>query len=268
MIWLLPWEEKNTLKHVHWVTYGLIVLNVAVFLWTWNGDPRRMMTLWGEYALVPGDAHWYQFLTSSFLHAGWLHLLGNMMFLYLFGDNIEDVLGPLGFLALYLLGGVLGDLMFVSSNPGSMVPSLGASGCIATVAGAYALLFARQPCSVRVMFLVFPIWTVNLRAIWLLLLWFGVDIAQTLVTRAHMGEGGGKNFVVHAAGFVLGLLVALFARMHGVMRRYEAMPVGHGLFGYWPSDIEAAFRREQRMRQVRERTAALRNEFRRERRVR
>jgi hypothetical protein len=82
---------------------------------------------------------------------------------------------------------------------------------------------------------VFPIWTINLRAIWLLLLWFGADIVQTLVTRAHMGNDGGTNFVVHAAGFFLGVVVALFARMHGVMRRYEAMPVGHGLFGYWPS---------------------------------
>ena len=93
MLWLLPWEEKNSLKHVHWVTYGLIALNVGVFLATWRGDPGQMIELYGRYALTPGDAHWYQYVTSSFLHAGWLHLLGNMMFLYLFGDNIEDVLG-------------------------------------------------------------------------------------------------------------------------------------------------------------------------------
>jgi len=115
---------------------------------------------------------------------------------------------------------------------------------------------------------VFPIWTINLRAIWLLMLWFGADIVQTLVTRAHMGQEGGTNFVVHAAGFVFGLLVALFARMRGVMRRYRDMPVGHLLFGYWPSDIEAAFRREQRMRAVRERTELLRAELKRGRRLR
>jgi len=268
MLWLLPWEEKNSLKHVHWVVYGLIALNVGIFLATWRGDAGQLIEHYGQYALTPGDARWYQFVTSSFLHAGWMHLLGNMMFLYLFGDNIEDVLGPLGFLTLYLVGGVLGDLFFVSSNATNMVPSIGASGCVAAVAGAYAVLFARQPCSVRVMLIVFPIYTINLRAIWLLLLWFGADIVQTLVTRAHMGHDGGTNFVVHAAGFFLGVVVALFARMHGVMRRYEAMPCGHGLFGYWPSDIEAAFRREQRMRMVRERTDMLRNELRRDRRQR
>ena len=268
MIWLLPWEERNTLKHVHWLVYTLIALNVAAFLYTWEGDPGRMIERHGQYALTAGDPRWYQFITSSFMHAGWIHLLGNMMFLYLFGDNVEDVLGPLGFLTLYLVGGVLGDLLYVSSNAAHMIPSIGASGCVAAVAGAYAVLFARQPCSVKVMLLVFPIWTINLKAIWLLLLWFGADIAQTFITRAHMGSTGGTNFVVHAAGFVFGIVVAMFAHMHGVMRRYEAMPVGHALFGYWPSDIEAAFLRERRMRAVLERTQMLRNELKRDKRAR
>lgn len=255
MIWLLPWEEHNDVKHVHWVLYCLLAANVLIFLWCWFGDPAQVKAVYQTYALNPKDPHWYQFITSSFLHGGWMHLFGNMVFLYLFGDNIEDVLGPLGFLLLYLAGGVFGDLLFVSSNPELATLGIGASGCIATIAGAYAVLFAHHPCSVRVMLLVFPILRFDLKAIWMLLLWFGADIAQTIASHGHM-QGAGVNFVAHGAGFFVGVMVALFAKGHGVMRRYEVMPVGHGLFGYWPSDMEAAFKREQRMRALRERQRA------------
>jgi hypothetical protein len=114
------------------------------------------------------------------------------------------------------------------------------------VAGAYAVMFARQPCSVRLMILVFPVAKFHMRAIWMLLLWFGTDVAQTLASRGHMDHAG-VNFVVHGVGFAFGIAVAGFARVRGVMRRYETMPAGHLLFGYWPSDIEKAFLREQRI---------------------
>lgn len=199
-----------------------------------------------QYAFVPAHPTAVSYLTANFLHGGWMHLIGNMLFLYLFGDNVEDVLGPLGFLLLYLVGGFAGNLLFVSSNPATLIPSVGASGCIAAVAGAYAVMFARQPCSVRLMILVFPVAKFHMRAIWMLLLWFGTDVAQTLASRGHMDHAG-VNFVVHGVGFAFGIAVAGFARVRGVMRRYETMPAGHLLFGYWPSDIEKAFLREQRI---------------------
>lgn len=256
MIWLLPWEEQNTLKHVHWVVYALIAINVGVFLAMPGADEAAVDAWYTTYGLVPSDARWFQFLTANFLHSGWVHLLGNMMFLYLFGDNVEDVLGPLGFLLLYLLSGFLGDLVFVFGNAASHIASIGASGCIAGVAGAYAVLFARQPCSVRLMFIVFPVYTFHLSALWMLLLWFGMDVARTIADHGKLDEGGGVNFVAHGIGFLCGLAVALLARWNGVMRRYHAMPVGHALLGYWPRDMEAAYFREQRILAARERKRA------------
>src|SRR5258706_8350561 len=242
MIWFLPWEEGNHVKHTHWALYTLLLANIGVFIYLETLDQAAANDLYLHYGLIAGDVHWYQYLTGNFLHAGWLHLIGNMVFLYLFGDNVEDVLGPLGFLLLYLIGGLAGDLLYVSSNPNVLMPSIGASGCIAAVAGAYAVMFPTQPCSVRLMVLVFPVYTFHLRAIWLLLLWFGTDVASTIASRAHMGTDH-VNFVAHGVGFFFGAVTALFARMHGVMRRYDALSAGHLLFGYWPSDIEAAQRR-------------------------
>lgn len=252
MVWLLPWEESNDVKHAHWALYSLLALNIGIFLLMRFGDAATAAAWYHDCSLDPADPHWYQYVTGNFLHAGWMHLVGNMVFLYLFGDNVEDVLGPLGFLLLYFAGGLLGDLMWISSNPSLTVPSLGASGCIATVAGAYAVLFAHQPCSMRVMVVVIPVMRIDLKAIWLLLYWFGADVALTVVTRGHMLDAPGVNFVAHGVGFFVGLAFALFARVHGVMRRYELMPCGHALFGYWPSDMEAAFKREQRLRALRE----------------
>lgn len=253
MIWLLPWEEESSLKHVHWVVFLLIAINVGVFLVMLGASDATVEAWFTTYGLTPASAHWVQFLTANFLHSGWMHLLGNMMFLYLFGDNVEDALGPLGFLVLYLLAGFIGDIVFVASNGASTIPSIGASGCIAGVAGAYAVLFARQPCSVRLMILVFPVYKLHLNAIWMLLLWFGMDVARTIADHGKLDEGGGVNFVAHGIGFLCGLAVALLARWNGVMRRYHAMPVGHALLGYWPRDMEAAYFREQRILAARER---------------
>lgn len=256
MIWLLPWEEESSLKHVHWVVYTLIAINVGVFLVMLNASDATVDAWFTTYGLTPASAQGVQFLTANFLHSGWMHLLGNMMFLYLFGDNVEDVLGPLGFLVLYLLAGFLGDVVFVLGNEASTIPSIGASGCIAGVAGAYAVLFARQPCSVRLMILVFPVFKFHLSAIWLLLMWFGMDVARTIADHGKLEDGGGVNFVAHGIGFLFGLAVALLARWNGVMRRYHAMPVGHALLGYWPRDMEAAYFREQRIVAARERKRA------------
>ena len=253
MIWLLPWEEENDVKHVHWALYALIAINVAVFLWEVTATDAALEAFFAKYALDPANPQAFQYITANFLHGGWMHLIGNMIFLYLFGDNVEDVLGPIGFLLLYVAGGVLGDALFVSANGASHVGTIGASGCIATIAGAYAVFFSDQKCSVRLMVLVFPVLKLHMRAFWLLLLWFGTDVARTAISHGSLEGAGPVNFVAHGVGFAVGFFAAMFARIYGVMRRYHLMPVGHALFGYWPSDQEAAFRREERMRAARAR---------------
>jgi membrane associated rhomboid family serine protease len=238
MIWLLPWEEHSDVRHFHWVLYLLLLTNAVVFLAMVAATPAEVRAWVAQYSLIAAAPEWYQWITSTFIHFGLLHLLGNIVFLWLFGDNIEDVLGHAGFFLLYFTGGLAGALLFVASNPDVAIPSAGASGCIAAVAGAYAVLFAGRPASVRVMFIVFPLWKLELRAFWLLMLWFGLDLAQTMYTRGSLGGEGGANYTVHAGGFAFGFVVGLLARMHGVARRYAEHRDGYFWFGYWSPKLD------------------------------
>lgn len=243
MIWLLPWDEDNTARHVHFAVYVLMALNIGVFAAMWYD--RDLAKAWFDaYALWPNDPQWYQFITGNFLHADLFHLLGNMLFLWLLGDNIEDIVGHAGFLLIYFIGGLCGDLLFVSANAQMAIPSVGASGCIAAVAGAYAVLFAARPIGVRVMFIVFPIWTLELRAFWMLVFWFASDVFRTWMGRGELGAGG-VNFVAHGGGFAFGFAFGLWARMHGVVKRYEALRDGYFWFGYCSTALEAEHRRER-----------------------
>lgn len=238
MIWLMPWDADHPSRHLPWATWTLMALNALVFAWLYTGnDDAGYAEVVQQYGLVPAQAHWFQFLTANVLHAGIWHLLGNLLFLYVFGDNVEDLLGPAGLLGLYFTGGLLGDLAFVHANPELTVPSVGASGCIAGLAGAYAVLFFRNAIQIRVIFVVVPIFSFYLQAIWVLLLWFGMDVFLTLQSKGAIDAAAGINFVAHGVGFLTGLALGVFAILHGVRHRFERLPTGHPLFGYWPRDL-------------------------------
>jgi len=231
MIWLLPWDEDASVRHLPWATWALIFLNViAFFFLSGEGGGEAWIKDWG---LVAGQPHWYHFITSSFVHAGWFHLIGNMLFLLVFGDNVEDAFGPLPFIALYLVGGFVGDAWYVSSNAASMIPAVGASGCISAVAGAYGVLFFANTIGVRLMLFVFPVHTFKVAAPLVLLFWFGADVFRTFAHNGVLPDGGGVNFVAHGAGFAFGLVVAVVAIACGVGRRYEEEVPGHAWLGYW-----------------------------------
>jgi membrane associated rhomboid family serine protease len=238
MIWLMPWDADHPARHPPWATWSLMALNVLVFLGVMTAAyPAAYDRVFMNYGLVPSEVQAHQFLTANFLHAGWMHLIGNMLFLFVFGDNVEDVLGPGGMLLLYFGGGFLGDLLFVGANPLLAIPSVGASGCIAALAGAYAVMFFRHRVGVRIMLLVFPIYTFYLHALWVLLVWFGMDLYLTLDSKGRM-DAGGVNFVAHGVGFATGVAVGVLARLHGALRRFDRLPRGHAWFGYWPSTLE------------------------------
>ena len=247
MIWLLPWDEDASVRHLPWATWTLILLNCLAFCFlSGTGGGEAWIKDWG---LVAAEPHWYHYLSSSFVHAGLMHLVGNMLFLLVFGDNVEDAFGPLPFLALYFLGGFAGDFWFVSANASSMIPSVGASGCISAIAGAYGLLFFSSTIGVRLMFFVFPVHTFTIAAPWVLLFWFGADVFRTFAGHGVMPDGGGVNYVVHGAGFAFGLAIAGIALLFGVGRRYEGSAAGHALFGYWLEPSMAPRRRGSRQRQ-------------------
>jgi membrane associated rhomboid family serine protease len=244
MIWLLPWKDEDHSKHTPWAVYLLIILNVASFLVMWLSASNGETDWFDKYGLTANSWHWYQFITANFIHGGWFHLIGNMLFLWLIGDSIEDALGPVGFLLLYFLGGLAGDIWFISANADSGIPSVGASGCIATIAGACAVMFFSRPVSVRLMFFVFTLATFRMKAFWMLLLWFGMDVFRTFEGRGVM-DAVEVNFVAHGAGFAFGFAVGFIALVHGVMRRYGALAEGHDWFGYWPEALESNVKRRR-----------------------
>jgi membrane associated rhomboid family serine protease len=167
----------------------------------------------------PDKSIWFSILSSMFLHAGWLHLLGNMLFLWIFGDNVEDALGKIGYLAFYLLGGVAaGALQFVI-GPTSTIPNVGASGAIAAVLGAYIVLYPRARILTVVFF--FLITVIELPAVVVLGLWFVLQLFQGFSGLAA-DVNSGVAFFAHVGGFLFGVGIAL-AFFRG--RRRPAAPL-------------------------------------------
>ena len=149
--------------------------------------------------------------TSMFLHAGWMHLIGNMWFLWIYGDNVEDILGKAKFLLFYLLSGIAAGLVHVAFNPYSRVPTIGASGAIAGVMGAYMVKFPRSRIVTLVPIFVF-LTTVEVPASIILLYWFVIQFFSGLGTigESHLSQGGVAWFA-HVGGFVAGaILIQLF----------------------------------------------------------
>jgi membrane associated rhomboid family serine protease len=140
-----------------------------------------------------------------FMHGGWMHLAGNMLFLWIFGDNLEDMFGHVGFLIFYLVCGVAADMAHILPDPNSQVPLVGASGAIAGVMGGYLLLFPKARVDVLLIFIVF--FRVFSLAAWIVLMaWFGMQIFSGMNTPT---AGGGVAYWAHAGGFVAGVLLSL-----------------------------------------------------------
>jgi len=205
---MFPLKDDIPSRSVPAVTYALIAVNALVFLYELSLGERLQPVL-ETWALVP--AVWLAeptrvlpFLGSMFLHGGWMHLLGNMLYLYIFGDNVEDRLGRGRFLAFYLICGLAAALFQVALSPSSQVPMIGASGAIAGVLGGYLLLYPRARVLVLVPIFVF-IRLIYLPAPLVLGLWF---VLQLVSGAASLGSaGGGVAYAAHVGGFIAGLVL-------------------------------------------------------------
>lgn len=209
------------------MTYTFIALNLAIFFYqsslgpeefqrfilTWGYVPRRVSELFSGAPTLGFDAGALVGLfTSVFLHGGWLHVLGNMLYLYIFGNNVEDALGSQKFVVFYVGVGVAANLAQVLVSPLSSVPGVGASGAIAGVLGAYMLLYPRAGVLVLIPIFIF-IQIVTLPAAFVLVFWFVIQIIQgTMSLAAGEAGGGGVAFWVHVAGFILGMLLVIPVR--------------------------------------------------------
>ncbi|MDO5641898.1 MAG: rhomboid family intramembrane serine protease [Paracoccus sp. (in: a-proteobacteria)] len=204
---MFPIRDHNPSERRPFVTYALIAVNLVMFVLTmpWG---LGMSDLWRSFAMYPvaivnGEYLW-TLVTHMFLHAGWLHIAGNMLFLWIFGDNMEDQFGHFGFLVFYLLCGVAAAAAQIAANPYEMVPMVGASGAIAGVMGGYLLLFPKARVDVLVIIIIiFKVFTIPA---WVMLgAWFMLQLF------GGFALFGSENvaYWAHAGGFVAGVVFAL-----------------------------------------------------------
>lgn len=226
---MLPIRDHNPSGRIPYVTYALMALNIGIFIsyWPLFSDDRALLEFYRNWALFPvlvtQEGAYDTLFYSMFLHGGWMHLAGNMLFLWIFGDNMEDEMGSVPYLGFYLASGIGAGLVHVAAGPMSVVPTVGASGAIAGVMGGYLLLFPKARVDILIIFVVFfkilpvPAWI-------MLALWFGFQLVGGFGSSA---DEGGVAYWAHAGGFIAGVLLTIpvFLRKGG--RRFWAQTDGH-----------------------------------------
>lgn len=245
---MFPFRDHNPAERTPWVTWAIIAINVAVFLvqWPYMESDRMLAAFWAGKAMVPAavtqGADLWTPLTSMFLHAGFAHIAGNMLFLWVFGDNLEDQMGHLGFLVFYLACGLAAAAAHIASSPGSPIPTVGASGAIAGVMGGYLLLFPKA--RIDVLFIFIVIFRIIPIPAWIVLgAWFALQVVAGFGASV---EGGGVAYWAHAGGFIAGILLTLplWSRRGGLLfwGRTHGLPPHPGVT-YSPSTIPVIRRR-------------------------
>lgn len=217
----MPLRDDIQSHRVPFVNYGLMALCTLAFWLEFNPN-IEIDSLFQQFGLVPQRAtrlaaagnywhpgFWLPFVTSMFLHGGFAHFLGNMLFLWIFGDNVEDRFGHLGYIGFYLLGGMVAGFAHLLSNPDSTIPTIGASGAIAAVMGAYFVLYPRARVLTLLIFIIIPR-TFSVPAYVYLAMWFGWQVLFGTATLSASGaETGGVAWWAHAGGFAFGVLAIL-----------------------------------------------------------
>ena len=216
---MIPYKDNIPSRHRPFITWGLIAVNVIVFLFELLEGPNLEQVFY-QFGMVPAyvTAGTYgpryeivPFLTSMFMHAGWLHIAGNMLYLWIFGDNVEDRMGHVLFLFFYLVSGVGASLLHLATDPTSTVPTVGASGAIAGVMGAYFVLYPKARVRSVVIFF-YLIRIMEIPAIVFLGLWFVLQFFSGMVA-SGTAESGGVAFWAHVGGFIVGIVGGFLARL-------------------------------------------------------
>jgi membrane associated rhomboid family serine protease len=226
---MIPLRDDVPAKRYPVVTVLLILANIAVFAYELTLPAAELKRFIHQFGIVPSAMRSLEgppsmlalglpasLLTATFLHGGFMHLVGNMWFLWIFGDNVEDRMGPLRFLVFYLTCGVVAGISHIAVNPESALPSIGASGAVAGVLGAYLVSFPfARVLTLVPLLLIWPI--LELPAILVLGFWFLVQLLNGTAAIAATSETmGGVAWWAHIGGFVAGvLLIGLFARRRG-----------------------------------------------------
>lgn len=249
---MIPYRDENPTTLPPIVTVGIIALNVIAWLFIEGaGAGRAVDAAVCNYGLIPGEIlqrvppgsgvemapgvvcavdpspQYWTVLTSMFMHGGWMHLIGNMVFFWVFGNNIEDAMGHVRFALFYIMCGVAAAATQVLVTPSSTVPMVGASGAISGILGAYLLLYPRVRVH-AVVFLGFYVTSIAIPAFVMLGYWIVLQLLSSLFSLGAR-QTGGTAFFAHIGGFVAGLvLIRLFARREYLERRV-VLPGGYRL---------------------------------------
>ena len=198
------------------LTIGLVIVNVAVFLIEVTVFRPELREFFNQYGAVPAQIlqgkQLYSLFTSIFIHGGWLHLISNMLFLWIFGDNVEVALGKAVYPLFYLAGGLAASLTHIFVSPSSNLPSVGASGAIGAILGAYIVMFPRSQVRVLLLFGFFVVIR-RVTAVFFLGVWFVMQFFSGVASLgAETAQTGGVAVWAHVGGFVFGLLVGFLFR--------------------------------------------------------
>lgn len=247
---MFPLKDDNPILNRVFVTFIIIILNALVWIFVQGlGFEPALVKSIVHFGLIPGEVlgtlppgttvplndhlaytienspHWFTLISSMFMHGGWFHIIGNMWFLFVFGDNVEDSMGPFRFLFFYIFCGLAaaGAQMFL--DPASSVPMVGASGAISGIMGAYAVLFPKAPIH-TIVFLGFFVTRIIVPAYLMLGYWF---LLQLFGSMPGVGSGsGGVAFAAHIGGFVAGVVLIVFFRKKDFVKRKRAARVWQG----------------------------------------
>jgi len=243
-------------RRMPWMTWAIILLNIIIFLYQVSLGPDASAFMFA-YSVVPfaithglpqtdllgtstsipfhtPNPVYLTLITSQFLHAGWLHIGGNMLFLYIFGDNVEDRMGHFWFLLFYLFCGIVAGLAQVAVAPASVIPSLGASGAIAGVLAAYLVLFPSARVKTIIFIFIF-VTLITVPAIVLIGLWFLLQFFNGVASLATVQQGmGGVAYFAHVGGFLTGLVITLLLRE----RLQPPAPISYPYFPRHPQSTD------------------------------
>jgi membrane associated rhomboid family serine protease len=204
---MIPLRDVIPSRTTPYITVTIIVLNALAWLFEVSLDPDVLNRFLTVYGVVPAYFSAPTLITSMFLHGSWMHIIGNMWYLWIFGDNVEDRLGHGRFIVFYLLCGIAAALGQVFMDPSSTLPTIGASGAIAGVMGAYFVLYPQSRVLTLVPWII--IWEVIELPAWVLLgFWFLMQLfsAGTIAVTASSHGSGGVAFAAHVAGFLVGII--------------------------------------------------------------
>ncbi len=226
---MIPIRDENPTRSTPFVTIALIAVNVLVFVmqmlqppeaqqqfvFAWSAIPRDITLGWDLLPTIP--VAWLTLFTSMFMHGGLMHLGGNMLYLWIFGNNVEDRVGHIQFLFFYIIGGLVAALSHVFFDPTSQIPMVGASGAISAVLGAYMLAYPNARVVV-LLWIVFFVRFIRVPAILMLGVWFVMQISGFFGDMSR--EGGGVAWLAHIGGFVAGVVLGFIAGLRPARSAY------------------------------------------------